>query len=266
MAKFTYEARDGKGDLTSGTVVATCAEEAAGRLRSEGKYIVKLDRHVEAEQAEERTANRNTSVKRREVIFFAHQMAVMIDTGVPLTDALQCTMEQTTDLHFKAILEEVSRHVKGGGEFSEALDKFPRAFPPAMTALVRASEVSGTMGIMLNRLAGYLTKEEATVRQARGALLYPLFMLFMAVGVTVFLLAFVLPKFAGIYESRQATLPLPTQILLALSNGLVQWWYIWTTLIVAGLTSLFVLRRVQVGQRCWVDGFYLKLGWVLKRV
>ena len=249
MAKFSYEARDGGGDMTTGVVMAVSAEEAAGKLRAEGKYIVKLDAVNEDEGAEAQAASRTRSVKRRETIFFAHQMAIMIETGVPLTDALECTMDQTTDLHFRAVLNEVSRHVKGGGDFSAALEMFPKAFPPAMTSLIRASEVSGTMAIMLNRLASYLTKEEATMRQARGAMMYPMFMLVMAVSVTIFLLAFVLPKFAGIYESREATLPLPTQFLLVTSKGLVQWWYIWTTLAVAAIAGFLVMRRIDLGKR-----------------
>ena len=249
MAKFNYEARDGGGNLACGVVNAANSEEAAGKLRDEGKYIVKLSPIDEAEQAEEQAVSRSRSVRRREVIFFAHQMAVMIETGVPLTEALECTMEQTTDEHFRAILFEVSRHVKGGGEFSAALEQFPRAFPPAMTSIIRASEVSGTMAIMLNRLAVYLTKEEATVRQARGAMLYPLFMLFMAVSVTVFLLVAVLPRFAGIYEARQATLPAPTRMLLAMSGGLLEWWYIWATVALAAFAALVLIRRVRFGKR-----------------
>ena len=248
MARFNYQARDGGGDLTSGMVMAASVEEAAGKLRADGKYIIRISPSGDVEQ-EAFAASRTRGTKRREVIFFAHQLAVMIETGVPLTDALESAMEQTADAHFQAVLREVSNHVKGGGEFSAALEKFPKVFPPAMTSLVHAGEASGTMPLMLNRLANYLGKEDAILRQARGALLYPLFMLVMTVAVTIFLLAFVLPKFAGIYESRQATLPAPTRLLLVLSRGLVQWWHIWVTLAVGLGIVAALLNRAHAGRR-----------------
>ena len=257
MARFSYQARDGAGATSSGVVMATSAEEAAGQLRAEGKYIIGITPAGEVEE-DETTASRLRRVKRKEVIFFTHQMAVMIETGVPLTDALECAMDQSNDVHFKAVLEEVSKHVKGGGEFSVALEQFPLAFPPAMTSLVRASEVSGTMAPMLNRLAGYLAKEDSTIRQARGAMMYPMFMAVMAIAVTIFLLTFVLPKFAGIYASRAATLPGPTRMLMALSGGLIDWWYVWVSLAVALAVTVFTLRRVHTG-KCVFDWLKLNL-------
>ena len=248
MAKFNYQAREGGGDLISGTIMAATTEEAAGKLRAEDKYIIRISPAGEVDQ-ETPDASPTRSVKRREVILFVHQLAVMIETGVPLTDALQSAMDQTNDEHFRAVLNDVSNHLKGGGDFSSALERFPQAFPPAMTSLVRASEVSGTMPMMLNRLAIYLGKEEAIVRQARGAMTYPLFMMVMCLAVTVFLLTFVLPKFAGIYESRQATLAAAALLLLALSQGLIQWWYLWMTLAVGLVITVLILRAASAGKR-----------------
>jgi type IV pilus assembly protein PilC len=102
---------------------------------------------------------------------------------------------------------------------------------------------------MLERVSKYLGKEHQTHRQVRGALMYPVFMMFMAVGVTVFLLAFVLPRFATIYASRHAALPGPTRLLLAVSNGLVNYWYVWLGLAIALLVGGIIAWRTDSGRR-----------------
>ncbi|MCC7191412.1 MAG: type II secretion system F family protein [Phycisphaeraceae bacterium] len=231
MARYTYQARTNHGELTTGSVQAASLDEAGRIVRGEGKFIVKLTL-APADSSANENSTTNTSkakgkIKRAEVIFFTHQMSVMIQTGVPLSEALDCAAQQANNPAFRAVLDDVAKHVQGGGEFSAALRKHPKIFPNVMISLIRASEISGTMGTMLERISGYLTKEQATAKHIKSALMYPCFMMTMAVGVTIFLLAFVLPKFAKIYESRGAALPAPTRFLLALSHGLVAYWWMW---------------------------------------
>lgn len=248
MARFVYQARSGAGDMATGVVSAGSLEEAASQLRAEGKYIVKISPAAENPDSTEGSSRR---VKRREVIFFTHQLAVMVETGVPLSEALRCTGEQSEDPAFKAVISDITAKVEAGSEFSAALRKYPKVFPPVMTSLIKASEVSGTMSIMLERLAMYLTKEEQTLKQARGAMIYPFFMMVMAASVTIFLLTFVLPKFAGIYAARGAALPGPTRLLLAMSNSLVTWWYLWLALAIGGAAGLYIFVRTPGGRRCF---------------
>ena len=229
MARFLYQARDGQGELATGVVTANTQDEATKQLRSEGKFIVKIAPSTEdtVEMREGTLMAHAKRCSRKQVIFFAHQMAVMIETGVSLTDAIQCCADQTMDPHFKAVLVDITQTVQSGGQFSSALRKFPKVFPPVMTSLLRASEMSGTMSGMLDRISNYLAKEQQTVKQAKGAMMYPMFMTVMAIGVTIFLLAFVLPKFAAIYATRDAALPAPTQLLMNMSALLVNYWYFW---------------------------------------
>lgn len=226
MARFTYQARDGKGQSASGMINASSLEEAGVMLRGEGKFVVKLTEATAQEVAV--VVSKNTPrVKRADVIYFAHQLAVMVDTGVPLSEALDCASQQAQSPDFKKILLDVAAHVQGGAEFSGALKKYPTVFPTIMVSLIRASELSGTMGLMLDRVAKYLSKEQQIIKQARGAMYYPAFMMVMAVCVTIFLLTFVLPRFAAIYSSRDAVLPGPTRLLLGMSEALTVYWYLW---------------------------------------
>ncbi len=251
MAQYQYQARDGHGELAIGVVDAASLEEAGRQLRGEGKFIVKISPVSAADLVDQPVSVQSHAkrVKRKQVIFFTHQMAVMIETGVSLTDALQSTAEQMAEPHFRAVLDDVTLSVQAGGEFSAALRKHPNVFPPVMTSLLRAGEVSGTMPLMLERISQYLSKEYQTMKQARGAMMYPMFMALMAVGVTIFLLAFVLPRFAGIFESRGAALPLPTQLLLAISGCLVGYWYYWVGLALAGTLGLWWSQKTVRGIR-----------------
>ncbi len=252
MARFLYQARDGRGEMASGVVTAGDTNAAAAMLRGEGKFVVKLrEVHEQDDDPAVMTVEQHARrVKRTDVIFMSHQLAVMLETGVPISEALACIVEQAANPHFKVVLQQVTDHVQAGGELSVAMRRHGKVFPPVMISLIRASEVSGTMAAMLERISHYLDKEERTRKQIKGAMSYPLFMITMAMGVTVFLMTFVLPRFAGIYSSRQATLPAPTRLLLAISHSLVSQWYIWVGVGVAMILAIVIINSTKRGRRC----------------
>ena len=222
-------------------------------LRGEGKFIIKLvpakdDAPATPTASDKKISASGRGVKRQEVITFVQQFSVMLDTGVPISEALECCVQQAQTPAFAAVLEEVKTSVQGGNQLSVALARHPRAFPAVMVSMIKASELSGTMAPMLDRIATYLSKELATVRQVKSAMTYPMFMMTMALSVTIFLLAVVLPKFAKIYEGRGATLPMPTRMLMAISNGLIEYWYLWI-LVCAGIaTGLYFLVSTRKGR------------------
>lgn len=257
MTRFSYKARDSQGQLVSGVVQAATLQDAGRLLRSEGKFIVKLaPTSARRSSAADAASARSIRARPRDVITFANQISVMVETGVPLSEALDCIAQQTTDPRFKQVLADVTAHVQAGGELSAALRRHPRAFPSVMTSLVRASEASGTMGRMLDRIAQYLAQEDQTARKVRAAMTYPCIMLLAAVSVTVFLIAFVLPRFTEIYASRGAALPWPTRALMTLSEQVTQHGYTILAVLVAAMTVFMVLRRTALGRQA-ID--YLKL-------
>jgi type IV pilus assembly protein PilC len=160
----------------------------------------------------------NTKVKRAELIMFATELSVMLDSGVVLSDALDTIAEQIDHEMFKMIIVEVAETVKSGETFSKALSAYPKVFNPMFISMVRASEASGKMSEMLNVLTGYLDFECETRKRIRGALTYPFIMAMMAVAATGTLMFFVLPRFMSIYESREAALPKITQVLVSFSR------------------------------------------------
>ena len=154
----------------------------------------------------------------------ATQLSVMVDTGVPLADALESIAEQSARPGMKALVGDICEMVKGGCEFSTALQKYPKIFGQLFIALMRASEVSGTMGVMLTRVSEYLQQERDTRKKIAGAMTYPICMLSFSVLVVVGLLTFVMPRFEKIYSGKGVLLPLPTRILLGLSGGIIHYW------------------------------------------
>ena len=159
-------------------------------------------------------------VKPSEIILFTTQLSVMLDSGVVLSDALDSIAEQAEHGTLRMIIMDVAAKVKNGENFSRALTGFPRVFDTMFISMVRASEASGETVKMLNVLSGYLTFEAETRKRIRGALTYPFIMALMAVAATGTLMFFVLPRFMRIYESRGASLPKITQILVAFSKFL----------------------------------------------
>ncbi len=156
--------------------------------------------------------------KSGDLILFTTQLAVMLDSGVILSDALDAIAEQAADVRFKAVILDLSERVKGGDTFSKALSCYPNTFSTMFISMVRASEASGKMVEMLAVLTGYLNFETDTRKQIKSALTYPIIMVLMAVAATGTLMFFVLPRFMRIYASRGASLPKLTQVLVGFSR------------------------------------------------
>ncbi len=224
MAKFVYQVRDNRGLTGSGVLNAFDLAEASRTLRSEGNVIIDLREQSASAESAGTVQTRKARAKHEEVIFFANQLAVMVDTGVPLPDALDCIAEQVDSIIFRGVVIDLADQVKSGVDFSAALARYPKIFGKLFVAMVRASEASGMMGEMLQRVAQYLQRQQEIRRQVKGAATYPLAMLCFCVVVVVAMLIFILPRFEKIYAGKSAVLPMPTRFLLALSGGLVDHW------------------------------------------
>ena len=275
---FHYRARDSKGQVIAGMIDAANRTEALRRLEREGKTVTDLDTARAPSRAAGATQpaitskhapiapDRSTSaraesgggVKRDEVISFASQLSVMLETGVPLADALDAVHQAGKQGPLRRVLSVVADRIHAGAPFSAAIRDFPRVFPSLMVTLMEASEASGKMSMMLGRVADYLGKERRTSRQIRGALTYPSVMILIAVSVTVFLVAWVLPRFARIYESREAALPPLTTFVLGVSRLLADYW--WAIVLgVAGAIVGYVAARATTRGRRAIDWLKLRV-------
>jgi len=228
---YSYKARDKTGAIVTGTLVASSPDEVNVRLRAEGKFVFDVDANpmrvdLKIERKQILRAEAAKRVKREDVIAFCQQLSVMLETGVPLAEAMEAFSQQTPSRDFREVLLVLQDDVHAGEPLSTSMMKWPSIFPSMMISLMRASEASGTMALMIGRVGEYLSKERQTARQIKGALAYPVFMMASGLIMTIFLMAFVLPRFAEIYSERAASLPTPTKLLLGISD-FVTTQYLW---------------------------------------
>ncbi|MHC4306002.1 MAG: type II secretion system F family protein [Planctomycetota bacterium] len=254
QSTYAYKARNAAGEVMAGTVVATSAEEVSARLRAEGQFVFEIDESPMRVFADldERQIRRNEAakrVRREDVIAFCQQLSVMLETGVPLSEALDAFRRQTARPEFRQVLEVLADDIDSGEPLSAAMEKWPRVYPGMMISLMKASEASGTMATMLGRVGDYLGKDRRTIKQIKGALGYPLFMMASGVAITIFLMSFVLPRFARIYEQREASLPAPTKFLLSISEFLTTQYLWYGPVTVFLLIALVIWVKRPLGRR-----------------
>ncbi len=222
MPAYRYQVRSGNGQTTVGVLNAQSVAAAADNLRRQGAQVLSIapvPTSVNRGALMERLKQMNSGKpNQKHVLDFTTQLAVMVRAGIGIRTALDGIAEQTTHYRFKQIILGLKHDVESGKQFSEALSRHPKLFNPLYVNMVRASEMSGSFGKMLDRIAAYTAQQIETRKMVVGAMIYPGVIATMAVGVTVFLLTFVLPKFAGVFEGKEDALPWATTFLMGLSE------------------------------------------------
>jgi len=207
-------------------------------------------------------------VRKRDLITTLQQLAILAEAGVNVATALQATIEEEKNSTLRSILKQVKKDIESGQDFSAALSRYPKVFNNTVVALAKAGEKTGALGAMLARAAGYLQAEYETTAKVRAAMVYPAIMLVMAVGVTVFLLTFVLPRFIPMFEARHVALPKITVMTLAASNFLRGHWKTFLALAGGVFAILAIMRRSQSGRE-YLDQIKLSvplLGPIYRRI
>ncbi|HLA83190.1 MAG TPA: type II secretion system F family protein [Thermoguttaceae bacterium] len=241
---FDYRARDAAGNLREGVLDASTPEEASQQLRRDGFDVLQLRAHADKPLFAR-------GVSKTEIIYATSQLSIMVDTGIPLSTALAGIITQEENPTLRDVLEDLQHSVEAGADFSVALAKHPKQFNQTYVSLVKAAEATGSLGEMLERIAGYLRKEVETRGRVRAAMAYPTVMVVAAIGVTIFLLTYIMPKFIPLFESRGASLPKPTKILMGISGVLMNYWYLWLLLVVALVLAFIFGRRTEQGMAVW---------------
>ena len=221
MPTYTYKVRDATGKMIFSTMEAETQKIVRDKLREKNFLIVSIKEPKSGLSQDIKIPGLGNGLPGlKAVAIFSRQMATMIDAGLPLVQSLAILARQVEHKGLQKILKDVRIDVEGGLPFSDAIAKYPKVFNRLYLNLVRAGEVSGTLDMVLDRIAIFQEKDLALRGKIKGALTYPVIVLVFALGVTYFLLTTVVPQFAGILISLNAPLPLITQGLIATSNFL----------------------------------------------
>ncbi len=214
MGIFQYNAKDTNGHTVSGIVEANTDNEVAEILHKKDLIIVS----IEPAKQKKAPKRKDKKVKLDDLVIFSRQLATMIDAGIPLVQALGILGEQIENMSLKNIVISVRKDIESGVNFCDALEKHPSVFSELFINMTRAGEVSGMLDEVLDRLASYLEKTAVLTRKISSSLIYPEVVVSLAVLITAFLLLKVVPTFKGIFESLGGKLPLPTVILISISE------------------------------------------------
>ena len=219
MPSFQYTARDAKGDLKTGTLEAASKDDVMTQLRQKRMNVVKVE---EQGKAKVKTSG---SIAMRDVVIFTRQFSTMINSGLPLVQALDILSKQTENKSLAAVTRQVVFDVESGHTVADALAKHPNAFTDLYVNMVAAGEAGGILDTILMRLATFMEKNDALVRKVKGAMIYPGVIMSVAGICIVVLLIFVIPVFQGMFASVGLTLPLPTRIVIMMSDFLTGYWW-----------------------------------------
>ena len=265
MPTFAYSGRTRRGQPVSGQRIADTIDAAVGALRREQVFVTKIDA-VKGRSA--RKQRRGQAVPTKNLAIFTRQFSVMIDAGLPLVQCLEILGQQEEDKNFSQVILQTRTDVEGGSGLADAMRKHSGAFDPLYTNMMAAGEAGGILDTILKRLAAYVEKNVKLKAQVRSAMTYPIAVLTIAAIVVGSILWKVIPTFADLFAGLGATLPLPTLIVIALSDALVSFMPI---VILAGVALTFGFRQfyaTEQGRRV-VDGALLKmpvLGLILRKV
>lgn len=266
MPIYNWVAETKKGKVIKGELEAADEKAAGLQLKRRNLKIRKIK--LKPKDIFENVSFMQPKVTNKDIVIFTRQFSTMIDAGLPLVQGLTILADQAENRTFKRILKEIVRDVEGGSSLAEAMEKHPKVFDNLFVNLIAAGEVGGILDTILQRLAAYIEKAEKLKSQIKGAMTYPIIVVAIAIIVIAVIMIFVIPVFQDMFSSFGKALPIPTQIVVAMSSftkGNIL--YIIGALIL--LVFLFKKYRGTTGGRKVTDTLSLKLpifGPLLKKV
>ncbi|MCF7874236.1 MAG: type II secretion system F family protein [Candidatus Omnitrophica bacterium] len=216
MEHFSYTVKNQEGEVLKGTIEAESKNALVQHLQAKDFIILSINK------IRKKTKTKKGKVSTDDLVVFSRQLTTLIESGIPAVEALGILEDQIENPYFKGVIASVLRDVKEGTSFSKALMKYPHVFPEIYLSMVEAAEISGNLPEVLNRVSVYLEKSSALRKKVKSALYYPTAIVIMAIVITGFLMFKVIPTFKQIFESLGGTLPLPTQILIGISDLLTK--------------------------------------------
>lgn len=246
MPSFKYVARKKDGENAKGIVEAANIDFAANLLKDKQLIIISIKENP-WQHLYDQALNIFNRVSRKDVVFFARQLSVMLEANVPVVKSLKVLIKQTSNRYFRLIISEIADDVDGGAKLSQALSRYPKIYNNFFVHLVRAGETTGRLDRVLIYLADQMEKDYALRGRVKGAMIYPAFIFGVLISMGVGMMIFVVPKFVSIFQQSNIQLPLPTKILIGISNFLVGYWWLVLVILIIIFGAAYVYSRNKNG-------------------
>jgi general secretion pathway protein F len=260
MPVYEYTALDAGGKKHKGVLDADSLPAARQKIRQLGKYPVEIKETVPKGRRGQKGVVRSSlfslsggaRIKQQEIHVATRQLATLLGAGIPLVPALTGLIEQTSSKSLQTIITQIKDSVNEGNSLTESLAEHPRLFSKVYVNMVHAGEASGSLDVVLDRLAEFGERQQAMRSRIAAALIYPIFMALVGIGVLFALITFIVPSITKVFIDRKQALPLPTTILIQISAFLQEWWWLALILLAAAFLGLryFFLQTPQ-GRRIW---------------
>jgi type IV pilus assembly protein PilC len=255
---FAYKVRDRSGKIVQGTVEAESETAVVGRLRQMGLAPLLIEEHKESLGKKELHFPWSGRVKPKDIAVMSRQFATMINSGLSLLRALNILAEQTDNAAFRATLSAVRSDVEKGQSLSQALAKHPKTFSRLYVAMIKAGETGGVLDRTLLRRAETMEKEVALRHKIKSAMTYPVVVFGLVIIIVTAMLLFVVPMFKNLYQQLGGTLPLPTRVLIILSDFIKHAWFIWFPGTIGAVVGFRKWIKTDAGREKW-DAIKLRL-------
>jgi len=255
MPVYEYTALDRAGKNVVGIIDADSTVAARQKLRASGKYPVQIKETTAKAKSESAAGFSLPSLFNRitpdDIHALTRQLATLLNAGIPLVGALDALMEQTTSPPLKKIIAQIKESVNEGNSLTVSLTRHPKLFSNIYINMVRAGEASGSLDVVLDRLAEFGEHQQALKGRFQAALVYPIFMAIIGTGVLFFLLSFVVPNLTRIFTEMKQVLPLPTTILIWFSDFMRSYWWAILVVIVASIIGIREFIKSPKGRHIW---------------
>ena len=244
MGKFKYRVMNSDGEKIEGSYEADSREEVIDYISSNGYYPLMVNEVVESANIEFKI---NKKVKLKDLSIFCRQFYTMLNAGVPILTCLDILSGQIENAKLKEATKGIQEEVEKGGVLSDAMKKHVDVFPELLVSLVASGEASGNLDAIMLRMATHYEKENKINNKVKSAMIYPMVLSFVAVGAVVFILTYVMPTFMGIFEESGTTLPWSTKLLLGLSTGIKNNWFIIMVVLLLVITGTNIFLKTDQG-------------------
>ncbi len=261
MAVFEYTALNASGKKVKGVVDAESVRAARSKLKLQGVFPTSLEETKSkalGKSAKGASIFGERRVGAAQLGIATRQLATLVGAGMPLVESLKALGDQLDQPRLKAVIADIASRVNEGSTFADAVRAHPRVFPKLYPNMIASAEASGTLEIVLERLADLLESSAALRRQVFAALAYPMLMLVLCLGVVILLLTYVVPQITEIFEEHGGVLPTPTRIVIAMSDFIQAQWLPCVLLVAFIIISLVRYYKTEAGRER-IDGIKLKL-------